>query len=149
MFSWDIGARYRSSVYIEQLQQLEQVVDQTRMVCLCCWTIVCEWKEEHANILDLPLLALMVWSTISAAPRSCSRACWYNSFCFSISFSYSCETGSIICKFTDKTIIGINRQTVHLLQNSLLPLHPRPLHHGNSERTKSDRKDSYMWTAEE
>lgn len=37
---------------------------------------------------NLPLLALMVWSTISAAPRSCSRACWYNSFCFSISFSF-------------------------------------------------------------
>lgn len=31
----------------------------------------------------------MVWSTISAAPRSWSRACWYNSFCFSISFSFT------------------------------------------------------------
>lgn len=34
-----------------------------------------------------PLLALIIWSTISAAPRSCSLACWYSIFCFSISFS--------------------------------------------------------------
>lgn len=35
-----------------------------------------------------PLLALIIWRTISAAPRSCKRACWYRVFCFSISFSW-------------------------------------------------------------
>lgn len=32
--------------------------------------------------------ALIICSTISAAPRLCSRACWYRSLCFSISFSW-------------------------------------------------------------
>lgn len=35
-----------------------------------------------------PLLALIICSTISAAPRACSLACWYRIFCFSISFSW-------------------------------------------------------------
>lgn len=34
-----------------------------------------------------PLQALIICSTISAAPRSCRRDCWYRSLCFSISFS--------------------------------------------------------------
>lgn len=37
---------------------------------------------------SLPLLALHICSTISAAPRACSLACWYRIFCFSISFSW-------------------------------------------------------------
>lgn len=50
-------------------------------------------KSEEQTLVrgtqgTLPLLALMVCSTISAAPRSWSRACWYRSFCFSISFSW-------------------------------------------------------------
>lgn len=36
-----------------------------------------------------PLQALIICSTISAAPRVCSRACWYRRRCFSISFSCS------------------------------------------------------------
>lgn len=35
-----------------------------------------------------PLQALIICSTISAAPRLCSRDCWYRSLCFSISFSW-------------------------------------------------------------
>lgn len=36
---------------------------------------------------SLPLQALIICRTISAAPRLCSLACWYRSLCFSISFS--------------------------------------------------------------
>lgn len=39
----------------------------------------------------LPLLALIICSTISAAPRACSLACWYRIFCFSISFSWQAK----------------------------------------------------------
>lgn len=35
-----------------------------------------------------PLQALIICNTISAAPRLCSRDCWYRSLCFSISFSW-------------------------------------------------------------
>lgn len=44
-------------------------------------------KTQRSFEWVLPLLALIIWSTISAAPRSCSLACWYSIFCFSISFS--------------------------------------------------------------
>lgn len=37
--------------------------------------------------LTLPLQALIICSTISAAPRLWSLDCWYRSLCFSISFS--------------------------------------------------------------
>lgn len=39
--------------------------------------------------LTVPLLALIICKTISAAPLAWSRACWYKIFCFSISFSWN------------------------------------------------------------
>lgn len=42
-----------------------------------------DWGAQTA-----PLQALIICSTISAAPRLCSRDCWYRSLCFSISFSW-------------------------------------------------------------
>lgn len=49
--------------------------------CVCSGGAGCLWRA--------PLQALIICSTISAAPRLCSRACWYRSLCFSISFSWS------------------------------------------------------------
>lgn len=48
--------------------------------CVCSGGAGCLWRA--------PLQALIICSTISAAPRLCSRACWYRSLCFSISFSW-------------------------------------------------------------
>lgn len=40
----------------------------------------------------------MVCRTISGAPRRCSLACWYSSFCFIISFSWgTSETQLFLC----------------------------------------------------
>lgn len=73
-----------------------------------------EYKKADWLRGFLPLLALIIWSTISAAPRSWSLACWYSIFCFSISFS---------CVKTNNTVSDIpeyssqikwNAQQLHL-----------------------------------
>lgn len=46
---------------------------------------VCAWGLGAGTA---PLQALIICNTISAAPRLCSRDCWYRSRCFSISFSW-------------------------------------------------------------
>lgn len=51
--------------------------------CVCC----CLADRSPPSCL-LPLVALIICNTISAAPRACSLACWYRIFCFSISFSW-------------------------------------------------------------
>lgn len=52
----------------------------------------CVLIGEKGNAWDggqtAPLQALIICNTISAAPRLCSRDCWYRSLCFSISFSW-------------------------------------------------------------
>ncbi|TNN62820.1 hypothetical protein EYF80_026895 [Liparis tanakae] len=48
----------------------------------------------------------MVCSTISAAPRSCSRACWYSSFCFSISFSSFSYLGEAVLRQCDQLLFS-------------------------------------------
>lgn len=54
-------------------------------------TMQCDSFKAAAWKAWLPLLALIICSTISAAPRACSLACWYRIFCFSISFSWQAE----------------------------------------------------------
>lgn len=44
-------------------------------------------RATNESFIFVPLLTLMVCRTISGAPRRCSLACWYSSFCFIISFS--------------------------------------------------------------
>lgn len=71
----------------------------TYTIRICLFALLKEEEMFQVNFLEianlrllslspLPLLALIICSTISAAPRACSLACWYRIFCFSISFSW-------------------------------------------------------------
>lgn len=83
--------------------QGEDLIDSPRkeVVNYTCWAFsrlvnvtlghgalaLCQSPRVYLETGTSPLLALIIWRTISAAPRSCKRACWYSVFCFSISFS--------------------------------------------------------------
>lgn len=58
------------------------------------WTFV---QTKVSLGLTLPLQALIICSTISAAPRLWSLDCWYRSLCFSISFSCTGHSVMSVC----------------------------------------------------
>lgn len=89
----------------------------------------------------LPLLALIICSTISAAPRACSLACWYRIFCFSISFSWRWNTNTQLTKrYKNSLRAAAPSSWIKVPQMSfpalLLPLPPHPLH-------SSDKKNGH------
>lgn len=55
------------------------------------WADQRESATSVRSVWPLPLQALIICSTISAAPRLWRRDCWYRSRCFSISFSCEAE----------------------------------------------------------
>lgn len=77
--------------------------------------------------MKAPLQALIIWSTISAAPRLCSRDCWYRSLCFSISFSCSRArpTGPSESRLTS---LAFSPHSLIPHPSSLLPSLPLPNH---------------------
>lgn len=54
-------------------------------------------RATNESFFLVPLLTLMVCRTISGAPRRCSLACWYSSFCFIISFSWGTLETQFFC----------------------------------------------------
>lgn len=86
---------------------------------MCLGGAGCMWRT--------PLQALIIWSTISAAPRLCSRACWYRSLCFSISFSWGRARPTGLSEFrlsssafplTDSSLFSVFLLQPHLLVHS-------------------------------
>lgn len=86
---------------------------------MCLGGAGCMWRT--------PLQALIIWSTISAAPRLCSRACWYRSLCFSISFSWGRARPTGLSEFrlsspafplTDSSLFPVFLLQPHLLVHS-------------------------------
>lgn len=67
-----------------------------KTLCVSVHVRMCEWVQQ------LPLQALIICSTISAAPRLCRRDCWYRSLCFSISFSCGAEQEGHSCNPVNK-----------------------------------------------
>lgn len=69
-------------------------------------------RATNESFIFVPLLTLMVCRTISGAPRRCSLACWYSSFCFIISFS--CGTSETVCFVSEITKTEHSWQELHV-----------------------------------